>query len=152
MTPRRALHRLLALVRQSRLDRDLDAEIAAHLELAERDALARGLDPAAARAEARRAFGGVLQMKERHRDVRSARWIEHVLHDARHGVATLARMPGFTAVAVAVLALGIGANAAMFSLVDGMLFRPLPFPEPERIVRVWEAPTPTRPTRPRRPA
>ncbi|MDP2320377.1 MAG: ABC transporter permease [Acidobacteriota bacterium] len=143
MTPRRAVQRLLALLRQGRLERELDNEVRAHLELAERDALARGLTAAEARDEARRAFGGVQQMKEIHRDDRSTRWIENLIRDIRYGAAALRRDPGFTFVAVSVLALGIGANTAMFSLVDGILFQPLPFPHPERIVRVWEAPTPS---------
>ncbi len=142
MTPRRLLHRLLALGRQGRLDRELDDEVQAHLELAERDALARGLSPDEARAEARRAFGGIAQMKEVHRDGRSARWLENLARDVRYGVASLRREPVFTLVAVSVLALGIGANTAMFSLVDGILFQPLPFPNPDRIVRIWESPTP----------
>lgn len=142
MTLRRAVHRLLALVRRKRLERELDAEVQAHLELAEHDALARGLTPAEARDHARRAFGGVQQMKERHRDDRSARWLENLVRDVRYGVAALQRDPGFTLVAVGVLALGIGANTAMFSLVDGVLLQPLPFPDPERLVRVWETPTP----------
>ena len=143
MTLRRLVARLHALVSKDRLDRELDGEVHAHLEPAERDALARGLDPADARAAALRAFGGVEQMKEVHRDDRSARWLENLTRDVRYGVAGLRREPGFTIVAASVLALGIGANAAMFSLVDGVLFKPLPFPEPERIVRVWETPTAT---------
>ena len=111
----------------------------AHLELAERDALARGLDPLEARREARRQFGGVEQMKEAHRDDRSARWIENLLKDVRYGLAGLRREPGFALVAIGVLALGIGANTAMFSVVDGALLKPLPFPAPERVVRMWEA-------------
>ena len=142
MTLRRLLHRLLALGRSRRLDADLDAEIAAHLELAERDARASGLPPAEARRHALRAFGPIEPMREAHRDDRSARWLEHLLRDARYGTASLRRDPGFTAVAIGVLALGIGASAAMFSLVDGVLLKPLPYPQPERIVRVWEAPRP----------
>jgi hypothetical protein len=92
--------------------------------------------------EARRRFGGIDQMKEYHRDRRSVRWIETLLRDVRYGLASLARDPGFAAVSIGVLALGIGANAAMFSLLDGVLLKPLPFPESERIVRVWEAPRP----------
>ena len=69
-------------------------------------------------------------------------WIENLVKDARYGLAALRREPLFAAVAVGVLALGIGANTAMFSLVDGVLFKPMPFPNPERIVRVWETPTP----------
>ncbi len=142
MTPRRVVQRLLALLRKGRLERELDDEVQAHLELAERDGLARGLTLAEARDEARRAFGGIQQMQERHRDDRSIRWIENLLRDVRYGLAALGRDPGLTLVAVSVLALGIGANTAMFSLVDGILFQPLPFPEPDRLVRVWEAPTP----------
>ncbi len=143
MTLRRLAQQLLALGRANRLDRELDNEVQAHLELAEQDGLARGLTPDEARQEARRAFGGIQQMKERHRDDRSARWLENLARDVRYGVAALGRDPGFTLVAVSVLALGIGANTAMFSLVDGILFQPLPFPDPDRIVRLWEAPTPT---------
>jgi putative ABC transport system permease protein len=143
MRLRRRAGRLLALFQRARLERELDAEVAAHLELAERDALARGLTAAEARREARRRFGGVEQIKEHHRHDRSAIWIEHAIKDARYAVASLRREPLFAIVAIAVLALGIGANTAMFSLVDAVLFRPMPFPEPDRIVRVWEAPTPT---------
>jgi putative ABC transport system permease protein len=143
MTMKRLVARLLALVRRDRLERELSDEVAAHLELAEHDALARGLDPGAARREALRQFGGIEQMKEIHRDHRSTRWIENLIKDARYGLASLRREPVFAAVAVAVLALGIGANTAMFSLVDGVLFKPMPFPHPERIVRFWEAPTAT---------
>lgn len=143
MTIQRRLARLLALFTSKRLERELDDEVIAHLELAEHDARQRGLDPVEARREAMRQFGGVDQMKEIHRDDRSARWVENFVKDARYGLASLRREPLFTLVAVSVLALGIGANTAMFSLVDGVLFKPLPFPEPDRIVRVWEKPTPT---------
>ena len=143
MTLRRRLWRMLALFRKSRLERELEDEVAAHLELAERDALARGLTAAEARREARRQFGGIEQMKEAHREDRSTLWLENLSKDARYGVASLRREPVFAAVAIAVLALGIGANTAMFSVVDGVLLKPLPFPDPERIVLVWEAPTPT---------
>ena len=81
-------------------------------------------------------------MKEAHRDHRSVRWLDHLARDLRYGLASLARNPGFTAVTVGVLAIGIGANAAMFSVVDAVLLKPLPFPAPEQIVRVWEAPRP----------
>jgi predicted permease len=139
----RRLARLLALFTGNRLDRELNDEVVAHLELAEHDARARGLDPIEARREAMRRFGGIEQMKEVHRDDRSARWLENAVRDVRYGVAALSRDPGFTIVAVGVLALGIGANTAMFSLVDGILFQPLPFPNPDRIVRIYETPTPT---------
>jgi putative ABC transport system permease protein len=142
MSVHRAVKRLLALLRRPRLERELENEILAHLELAERDAVARGLSPEEARRAARLRFGGIEQMKEEHRDERSFRWIETVLRDLRYGLASLRRTPGFTAIVVSVLALGIGANVAMFSVVDAVLLKPLPFPEPNRIVRVWEAPQP----------
>jgi predicted permease len=132
--------RLLALFRKRKLDREVDDEILAHLELAERDAIAAGVMPEEARQAARRNFGGIEQMKEDHRDHRGVRWMENLLRDFRYGVGGLARDPGFALVTIGLLALGIGANSAMFSIVDAVLLKPLPFPEPERMVRVWEAP------------
>jgi putative ABC transport system permease protein len=132
----------MALVRKRRLDGELEGEIRAHLEMAELDAIAAGLSPEEARREARRDFGGIEQMKEDHRDRRSVRWMENLVRDVRYGLASLARDPGFAAVTIGLLALGIGANTAMFSIVDAALLKPLPFPEPERMVRVWESPTP----------
>ena len=84
MTLRRRLLRMLALFRKSRLERELEDEVAAHLELAERDAMARGLTAAEARREARRQFGGVEQMKETHREDRSTLWLENLIKDARY--------------------------------------------------------------------
>jgi putative ABC transport system permease protein len=138
-----AAARLVALVRKRRLDGELEGEILAHLELAERDAMARGSTPEEARRAARRNFGGIEQMKEEHRDRRSVRWVENLLRDARYGMAGLARDPGFAAVTIGLLALGIGTNTAMFSIVDAVLLKPLPFPEPERMVRLWETPSTT---------
>ncbi len=142
MNLRFAAGRLLALFRNRRLDGELEDEILAHLEMAELNAIATGLSPEEARREARSSFGGIEQMKENHRDHRSVRWAENLLRDLRYGMASLARDPGFGAVTIGLLALGIGANTAMFTIVDAVLLRPLPFPEPERMVRLWEAPTP----------
>jgi predicted permease len=139
MTVRRALERLLALTRRRRLDSELESEIAAHLELAERDAIARGLSPEEARRAARLRFGGVEQIKEQHRDRRSVRWLEILARDFRYGLSSLRRNPGFAVAAIGVLALGIGANTAMFSIMDAVLLKPLPFPEPDRIVNIVEA-------------
>ena len=140
MNRRAAVARLQALYRRRKLDRELDDEILAHLELAERDAIAAGLKPEEARQSARRNFGGIEEMKEDHRDRRSVRWMENLLRDFRFGMGSLAREPGFAAVTIGLLALGIGVNSAMFSIVDAVLLKPLPFPEPERMVRVWETP------------
>src|SRR5882757_2853915 len=140
MRCRAVVARLLALLQRRKLEREVSDEILAHLELAELDARAAGLTPEQARQAAQRDFGGIEQMKEDHRDHRSVRWIENLLRDLRYGMGSLARDPGFAAVAIGLLALGIGANSAMFSIVDAVLLKPLPFPEPERMVRVWESP------------
>jgi putative ABC transport system permease protein len=132
----------MALVRKRRLDEELEGEILAHLEMAELDAIAAGSSAEEARREAWLDFGGIEQMKEDHRDQRSVRWMENLSRDLRYGLASLARDPAFAAVTIGLLALGIGANTAMFSIVDAALLKPLPFPEPERMVRVWESPTP----------
>jgi predicted permease len=142
MTLRRRLARLFALTRAQRLDRELDEEIVSHLELAEREGMAAGLSPDEARREARRRFGHLAAVKEAHRDDRSARWIEDLVKDVRYGLASLLRDRTFAIVTIAVLALGIGANTAMFSLVDAVLLKPLPYPDPERIVRLYEAAEP----------
>ena len=134
--------RVAALLTARRLERELEGEVIAHLELAERDAIAAGLSPGEARRAARRSFGNVELMKEVHRDQRSVRWIDTFVRDVRYGLLLLKRDPGFSAVAIGVLTVGIGANAAMFSLVDGILLKPLPYPDPDRIVRVLEMPSP----------
>lgn len=142
MKLRWAVARLLALFRKRDLDQELEDEILAHLELAESEGIAAGLSAEEARSKARRNFGGIAEMKEEHRERRGVQWMENLVRDFRHGLAALARDPGFSAIVVGLLALGIGANTAMFSVVDAVLLKPLPFPEPERMVRVWEAPTP----------
>jgi putative ABC transport system permease protein len=139
---RRGIRRLLALGRTRQLDRELDAEMQAHLELAEEDARRAGLSTEEARRQARRDFGSIVAIKEAHRDRRSARWIEQVLRDVRYGIASLGRAPGFAALVIGILALGIGANAAMFSLVDAVLLKSLPFADPDRLMAVWFQPRP----------
>jgi len=139
MNLRFATRRIAALFRKRLLDRQLEGEIRAHLEMAEHDARAAGLSPEEAQREARRRFGAVQQIKEEHRDQRGVRWMDNLWRDLRYGMASLAKDPGFTVVTIGLLALGIGANTAMFSIVDAALLKPLPFSEPERMVRVWES-------------
>lgn len=139
MTLRSGVARFFALFRKEKFDRELEDEIRAHLELAELDAVASGSTPEDARQASRRHFGGIETMKENHRDQRSVRWLDNLLGDFRYGVGSLARDPGYAAITIGLLALGIGANAAMFSIVDAVLLKPLPFPHPERMVRVWES-------------
>ncbi|HTV00057.1 MAG TPA: ABC transporter permease [Luteitalea sp.] len=131
-----AFRRVLALFRLDRMDRELDAEIAAHLELAERDALARGLSPAEARREARQAFGGVDGIREAHRDARSTRALEALWRDVRLGLRAIRRTPVVCAIVVIVLAVAVGANVTMFSALHGILLRPLAYGAADDLVIV----------------
>jgi hypothetical protein len=118
---------------------ELEAEVEAHLEMAERAARGAGLSAEEARWAARRSFGGIEQMKEEHRDRRSVRWIETGVRDFRMAVRTRGRAPGFVVLAVLTLALGIGATAAVFSLIQGVLLTPPPYKDPEQLVLISSA-------------
>ena len=130
------LFRLRALLRSRQLDRDIDDEIASHLAEATDEYIRQGLSPEDARRAARRSFGGVTQALEVHREVRSFMWLEDLRRDLRHALRTLRRAPVFAAVALLTLALGIGANAAIFSVLNGVILRPLPYPKPEQVMYV----------------
>jgi len=131
---RRFFSRLANLLRVSRRESDLTREIESHLALLEEDFERRGLPPEVARLAARRAYGGVAQAQELHREARGFPRIEQLLKDARYGARTLLRAPVFSLVAVVTLALGIGANTAIFSVVDAVLLRPLPYRNADRLV------------------
>jgi len=129
-------NRVSALLRSDRIDRELDDEIAAHVAEAAEDYVRRGFPPAEAQRAALRDFGGVTRAKELHRDVRSLRWLEDTWRDLRYGGRLLLRSPGFAVAAVSSLALGIGANTALFSVTDALMFKMLPVSRPEHLVRV----------------
>jgi putative ABC transport system permease protein len=128
------------LLRRERVDRDLAEELDSYLELVVEAKAAEGLKPEEARRAALMQLGGMDQVKERVREVRVGHLLGTVLRDTRYGVRTLVKSRAFTVVAVLSLALGIGANTAIFSVVNGILLRPLPYPESERIVAVWHTP------------
>ena len=136
------LSRLWAIGRSRQRDRAIDDEISGHLAEATEEYVRRGLSLEEARRAARRSFGGVTQAKEVYRQVRSFMWLEDVWRDSRHGLRTLRKSPAFTAAAAATLALAIGANTAMFSVLNAVLLRPLPYRAPEQLAMLWtEDPT-----------
>jgi len=134
---RRIIPRLLSLLGNKRAEEDLAREVASHLTLLADDFERRGMSPEEARLAARRAYGGVEQAKQAHRDERSHLWIEQTMQDLRYGLRTLMKTPGFTCIAVLTLGVGIGACTAVFSLVNAVLLRALPYGDAGRLVYVY---------------
>src|SRR5262249_14451490 len=123
-------------MKQDDKQRDLEAELHSHLELAAADRIDRGESPGEAQRSARREFGNVALVAHVTRDQWAWTWLNELVQDLRYGVRMVRRNPVFTAIAVLTLVLGIGANTAIFSLVNGVLLQPLPFPRPDRLVGV----------------
>jgi len=129
--------RARALLRRDAVERDLSDEIRFHLEMETEANIRRGMPPDEARRAAKIAFGGVERTREDHRDARGTRLLEDVVADLRYAARWLVRSPGFALSAVLTLALGVGGTTAVVCVVDGVLLRPLPYPEAERLVAVW---------------
>jgi predicted permease len=139
---REALNRVRSFFHKQQRDAELEAELAVHLELAVEENMRSGLSPEEARRQALICFGGLEQAKEQQREARGLIKLDILLQDLKYTFRTLSRDRGFTMVAILILGLGIGANIAVFSVVNTLLLRPLPFPNAQQLV--WIAPPPTK--------
>ena len=128
------LCRIANVFRSSKVERTLDQEIRFHIECRIDELVATGMSRDLAEMTARRQFGNQLRVRELSRDVKLMPWLEDLVRDVRHGLRALRRTPGVAAVAILSLALGIGTNAAIFSIVSGVLLRPLAYPRPAQLM------------------
>src|SRR5258708_169036 len=130
--------RIRSLLGRNSVERELDQELRFHLENQILENISAGMTPEEARHAATRAFGGVEQFKEQCRDERRVNFVETLFQDARHAMRMLAKNPGFAFFTITILATGIAANPAIFSIADAVLLRPLPYRDANRLVMIWE--------------
>ena len=130
--------RVRSVVLRERLDDEVDVELSFHLEQQIEENLTAGMSPEEARSAARRAIGGIAQIKDQCRDTRRVGWVTDLVGDVRYAGRTFARTPGLAITIIVILALGIGANTAVFSIIDALLLRSLPLPDPERLIQILQ--------------
>src|SRR5437879_2563438 len=130
--------RFRALFQKRKLDAEVDEEMRLHIEMQTQENLNSGMNPEEARYAALRQFGWVESIKETCRERRGVNWIEHLVQDVRYGLRMLLKNPGSTVMAVLILALGIGGNTAVFSVVDKTILNPIPGQEADKLVALQE--------------
>jgi len=133
------IQRLRAIFRRTAVEREMDEELQFHLDRQAEAYQKAGLDEPEARRRLRWEFGGLDQVKEDVRDARGTRLLDDLMHDVRYAFRTFRRLPGFAAIALLILALGIGATTVMFTVINSVLLRPLAYPEPDRLVTLHGA-------------
>jgi hypothetical protein len=127
----------MPLFRKRKFEQELDDELRSYVELQAAEKVRRGMSPEDALREARRELGGMDQVKENVRDVRPGVFMDTLVQDIRYAFRMLQRNRAFASVAILTLALGIGANTTIFTVVDGVVLKPLPYPDPDRLLTLW---------------